>query len=72
MPKVLVHFDDATLKAIDRVAPAGKRQGAAFVRRAVKDALFRLETEQMREAYRAKPDSAEGAENRELPEAWKE
>lgn len=72
MPQVLIHFDDATLKAIDRVAPAAKRQRADFVRRAVKDALFRLETERMREAYRVQPDSAEGAENWQLPEAWKE
>lgn len=70
MPQVLVHFDKATLNAIDRIAPAAKRQRADFVRRAVKDAIFRHETERMREAYRLQPDSVDGADTWELPEAW--
>lgn len=72
MPQVLVHFDEATLRAIDRIAPAAKRQRADFIRRAVKDALFLRETERMREAYRLQPDVAESAEVWELPEEWKE
>jgi len=38
----------------------------------VKDEIFRLETERMREAYRLQPDSAEDAGTWELPEEWKE
>jgi metal-responsive CopG/Arc/MetJ family transcriptional regulator len=72
MPQVLVHFDEATLRAIDRIAPAAKRQRADFIRKAVKDALFLRETERMREAYRLQPDAAESAEIWELPEDWKE
>ena len=72
MPQVLVHFDEATLQAIDRIAPAAKRQRADFIRRAVKDALFLRETERMREAYRLQPDAVESAEVWELPEEWKE
>ncbi len=72
MPQVLIHFDDATLKAIDRIAPAAKRKRADFIRRAVKDEIFRIETERMREAYRLNPDSAEDASTWELPEEWKE
>ena len=72
MPQVLVHFDDATLKAIDRIAPAAKRKRADFIRRAVKDAIFRQETDRMREAYRRQPDSAEGSDAWDLPEEWKE
>ena len=72
MPQVLIHFDEATLKAIDRIAPAAKRKRADFIRRAVKDEIFRLETERMREAYRLKPDSAEDAGTWDLPEEWKE
>lgn len=72
MPQVLVHFDDATLKAIDRIAPAAKRKRADFIRRAVKDAIFRQETDRMREAYRLQPDSAEGSDAWDLPEEWKE
>jgi metal-responsive CopG/Arc/MetJ family transcriptional regulator len=71
MPQVLVHFDEATLKAIDRVAPAAKRKRADFIRRAVKDALFRQETDRMREAYRQQPDSVDGTDSWELPEEWK-
>jgi predicted transcriptional regulator len=72
MPQVLIHFDEATLRAIDRIAPAAKRQRADFIRKAVKDALFLRETERMREAYRLQPDSAEAADNWELPEDWQE
>jgi metal-responsive CopG/Arc/MetJ family transcriptional regulator len=59
MPQILVRFDEATLRAIDRIAPAAKRQRADFIRTAVKDALFQRETERMREAYLRQPDSAE-------------
>ena len=62
MPQVLVHFDEATLQAIDRVAPAAKRKRADFIRRTVKDALFLRETERMREAYRVQSDVTESAE----------
>jgi hypothetical protein len=62
MPQVLVHFDEATLKAIDRIAPAAKRKRADFIRRAVKDAIVRQESDRMREAYRLQPDSGEDAE----------
>ncbi len=71
-PQVLIHFDDATLKAIDRIAPAAKRKRADFIRRAVKDEIFRLETERMREAYRLRPDSAEDSGTWDLPEKWRQ
>jgi metal-responsive CopG/Arc/MetJ family transcriptional regulator len=72
MPQVLIHFDEATLKAIDRIAPAAKRKRADFIRRAVKDAIFQKETDQMREAYQLQPDFAEDSDTWELPEEWKE
>jgi predicted transcriptional regulator len=72
MPQVLIHFDEATLKAIDRIAPAAKRKRAEFIRRAVKDEIFRLETARMREAYRLQPESAEDSATWDLPEEWKE
>ena len=71
MPQVLVQFDEATLKAIDRVAPAAKRKRADFIRKAVRDALFRRETERMREAYRLQPDTGGDGDVWELPEEWK-
>jgi predicted transcriptional regulator len=72
MPQVLIHFDEATLKAIDRIAPAAKRKRADFIRRAVKDAIFRQETDRMRKAYLLQPDTSEGSDTWELPEEWKE
>jgi hypothetical protein len=72
MSQLLSHFDEATLKAIDRIAPVAKRTRADFIRQAVKDAIFRQETERMREAYLLQPDSVEGSETWELPEEWKE
>ncbi len=72
MSQVLIHFDEATLKAIDRIAPAARRKRADFIRKAVRDEIFRQETERMREAYLLQPDSAAGSETWELPEQWKE
>jgi predicted transcriptional regulator len=62
MSQVLIDFDDATLRAIDRIAPAAKRKRADFIRQAVKEAIFREETARMREAYRLLPDSIDGSE----------
>jgi hypothetical protein len=70
MSQVLINFDEATLKAIDRIAPAAKRKRADFIRQAVKDAIFRKETEKMREAYLLQPDSPIGSDTWELPEPW--
>jgi len=42
MPQVFIHFAGATLRAIDRFAPAAKRKRADFIRRAVKDEIFRF------------------------------
>ena len=70
MSQVLSDFDDATLRAVDRIAPAAKRKRADFIRQAVKDAIFREETARMREAYRLQPDSSDLAESWELPETW--
>jgi metal-responsive CopG/Arc/MetJ family transcriptional regulator len=72
MSQILIHFDEAMLKAIDRIAPAAKRKRADFIRQAVKDAIFREETERMREAYRLQPDSVEGSETWDLSEECKE
>jgi hypothetical protein len=58
MPQVLVQFSPATLKAIDRIAPAAKMRRVEFIRKAVKDAIFCCEQEKMRRAYQLQPDSA--------------
>jgi hypothetical protein len=71
MPQILVSFDEATLNAIDRLAPSSERQPADFIQRAVKDAIFKAETERLREGYRLQPDRAEDLAPWELPEEWK-
>jgi metal-responsive CopG/Arc/MetJ family transcriptional regulator len=45
MSQILIEFDEATLRAIDRIAPAARRKRAEFIRKAVKEAIFREETE---------------------------
>ncbi len=72
MPQVLVQFEAATLAAIDRIAPTAKRKRADFIRKAVKDAIFKHDEERMREAYRLQPDSAADADAWDLPEDWHE
>jgi metal-responsive CopG/Arc/MetJ family transcriptional regulator len=72
MPNVLIQFEEATLEAIDRIAPAAKRKRADFIRNAVKEAIFRHDQERMREAYRLQPDSAQDAGEWDQPEEWKD
>ena len=58
MPAILIHLDDVTYKALNRIAPAAKRKRTEFVRRAVRDAIRRQEFARMREAYKALPDDS--------------
>ena len=62
MPGILVHFEDSTLKAIDRALSVKDGDRADFIRGAVKDAIFRIETELTREGYRLQPDSEPAAD----------
>ena len=71
MPQVLINFDSSTLESIDRFAPAANRKRADFIRNAVKDAIFLLETARMREAYRLQPDTVDDADGWDAPEEWK-
>jgi len=71
MPSVLIHLDDATAKALERIAPARKRQRADFIRAAVKAAIRNHEYARMREAYRRQPDSAAEADNWSSPEEFR-
>ena len=44
---------------------------AEIIRNAVKVAAFQHDQEQVREAYRLQPDSAQDVDPWELPEEWK-
>jgi metal-responsive CopG/Arc/MetJ family transcriptional regulator len=71
MPSILIQLDDLTLKSLNKIAPAAKRQRAEFIRRAVKDAIRRHDNEQIREAYLRQPDSAADADDWSSAEDWK-
>jgi predicted transcriptional regulator len=63
VPVILVDLDDATLRALNQLAPAKKRQRSEFIRQAVKDAILKHEFARMREAYRKQPDSGSDADD---------
>jgi predicted transcriptional regulator len=70
MPSILIQLDDLTLKSLNKIAPAAKRQRAEFIRQAVKDAIRKREYEQIREAYLRQPDSAADADDWSSAEDW--
>ncbi len=71
MPSILIQVDESLLRSLDKVAPAAKRQRAEFIRQAVREAVRKIEYEQIREAYRLQPDSAEDADDWSNAEEWK-
>jgi predicted transcriptional regulator len=71
MPSILIQIDEATLRSLNKIAPAAKRQRAEFIRRAVKEAIRRQEYEQIREAYLRQPDSSADADDWSSAEEWK-
>ena len=71
MASILIQLDDATLKSLNKIAPAAKQQRAEFIRQAVKEAIRRREYEQIREAYLRQPDSCSGADDWSNAEEWK-
>ena len=71
MPSILIQLDEPTLRSLNRIAPAAKRQRAEFIRQAVKDAIRKRENEQIREAYLRQPDSPAEADDWASAEEWK-
>ena len=63
MPSILIRLDEATYKALERIAPSAKRKRNQFIRDAVKAAIRKHEFAQMRAAYRKHPDSASEADS---------
>jgi predicted transcriptional regulator len=58
MPSILIHFDDATYRALNQIAPAARRKRSEFIRQALKEAIRKQEYALIREAYLKHPDSA--------------
>jgi len=63
MKSLLIQLDDQTLRALDRIAPARKRQRSEFIRTAIKRAIRKAEYEAMKKAYQRKPDSESEADD---------
>lgn len=57
MVSLLIQIDKATLRALNRVAPAAQRKRAEFVRAAIRRAIYEAEEERTRLAYLKRPDT---------------
>ncbi|HTC89758.1 MAG TPA: hypothetical protein VK686_15735 [Bryobacteraceae bacterium] len=71
MKSLLVQLDEPTYRALNRVAPAAKRQRAEFVRSAIRKAIRETEEERTRRAYLELPDSEAEADDWSTAEEWK-
>ena len=71
MKSLLVQLDEPTYRALNRVAPAAKRQRAEFVRSAIRKAIRQTEEERTRLAYLKRPDSEAEADDWSNAEDWK-
>lgn len=71
MKSLLVQLDEPTYRALNRIAPAAKRQQAEFVRSAIRKAIRETEEERTRQAYLHQPDSEAEAGDRLSAEEWK-
>ena len=63
MKALIVHLDEPTMAALNRVAAPGKRRRSEFVREAIRKAIREAEYRAMRQAYERHPDSAVDADD---------
>ncbi len=61
MPSIRIHLDEATFRALSRVAE--RRQRAAFIRGAIVRAIVDAEESRTRLAYEEQPDSESEADD---------
>jgi len=71
MKALLVQLDEATYRALDRVAPPANRRRSQFVREAIRRAVREAEFAHMRHAYLAQPDSEAEADDWSTAEEYK-
>jgi metal-responsive CopG/Arc/MetJ family transcriptional regulator len=71
MKALLIHLDDQTMLALNRVAAPGKRKRSEFVRQAIRQAIRRAEFRAIRDAYRNQPDSSLEVDDWSTPEEFK-
>ncbi|MSV34234.1 MAG: hypothetical protein EXQ47_01365 [Bryobacterales bacterium] len=70
MKSLLVQLDESTLRNLNRVALAAKRQRAEFIRTAIRKAIREAEEERMRLAFLRHPDTETGADDWSNAEEW--
>ena len=70
MPAVLIHLDDFTFQALNRLAPAASRKRTEFIRSAIRRAIREQEFARIRQAYAAQPDSEQEADDWSNPEEF--
>jgi len=63
MQSVLVSMDDATLEALNRIAPPGERKRMRFLREAIRKAVLAELERCARAGYQARPDSVSEADD---------
>jgi predicted transcriptional regulator len=71
MKSLLVQLDEPTYRALNRIAPAAKRQRAEFVRTAIRKVIRETEEERTRRAYMEQPDAEAEADDWSTAEEWK-
>ena len=71
MKSLLIQVNESTLEALNRVAPAAKRQRAQFIRRAILKAIFDAEEERTRLAYLKQPLTETWVDDWSNCEEWK-
>lgn len=63
MPPILIHLDESTLQALNKLAPPASRKRTGFIRAAIRQAIRNQEFAHMRQAYAAQPDAEQEADN---------
>jgi predicted transcriptional regulator len=71
MKSLLIQLDEPTYRALNRVAPAAKRQRAEFVRAAIRKAILEMEEARTRRAYLEQPDTEAEADDWSNAGKWK-
>ncbi len=71
MKALLVQLDEATHRALSRLAPPSSRRRSQFIREAVRRAVRGAEYARMREAYLAKPDAEAEADDWSTAEEYR-
>lgn len=71
MKALMVQLNDPLYRALNKIAPAKKRQRSQFIRDAIKKAIREAEFARMRAAYEANPDSEADADDWSNAEEYK-